>query len=172
MTPTPRRVLRIHRAGHWNPALAEHRLELDYEERHRRRRVYTTERGLALLLDEAEPVVLRDGDALECTDGLWVRIEAAHEQVVEVTAGPHTSLARLAWHIGNRHLPAEIHDGRMLIRDDHVIVHMLEGLGATVRRVQAAFTPESGAYAGTGHGHGHGHDHAHDHHHDHDHGHA
>ena len=170
MNEAVRRVLRIHRRGGWNPALAEHRLLLDYEERHRRRRVYTTERGLSLLLDEAAPVLLRDGDALECSDGLWVRIAAASEAVVEVTAGPEMPLARLAWHIGNRHLPAEIHPDRLLIRDDHVIVHMLEGLGARVRRVAAAFTPEAGAYAGhapppdqgQGHGHGHGHGHRHD----------
>jgi len=173
-----RRVIRIHRAGAWNPALATHRAVLGFEDRYRRRRAYETDGGLRLLLDEAETVVLHDGDALECSDGLWVGVVAAAEAVVEVRAGAGVPLARLAWHLGNRHLPAEIHADRLLIRDDHVIVDMLQRLGASLKRLSAAFTPEAGAYAGATHGHGqdhphaHHHPHAHDHPHEHDHPHG
>ena len=72
-------------------------------------------------------------------------------------------LCRLAWHIGNRHLPAEFHADRIRLRDDHVIAAMLEGLGAEVGRVEAPFTPERGAY--DEHEHHHHDDRGHDHHH-------
>jgi urease accessory protein len=78
---------------------------------------------------------------------------------------------RLAWHLGNRHLPTEIQPDRLLIRDDHVIVHMLEGLGATLRRVDAPFDPEGGAYGEHNHAPGTQRHHHHHHHHDHDHDH-
>jgi urease accessory protein len=87
---------------------------------------------------------------LKLENGQVIAVEAAPEALAEVTAGDANTLLRLAWHIGNRHLPAELQPTRILIRDDHVIVHMLEGLGATVRRLEATFTPERGAYSGTG----------------------
>jgi urease accessory protein len=98
---------------------------------------------------------------------------AANEKVCDVVAETPTALARLAWHLGNRHLPVEILPGRLRIRDDHVIVAMLQGLGASVTTLEAPFTPEQGAYAqGAGHGHTHDHGHSHDHGHAHDHGHG
>jgi urease accessory protein len=105
------------------------------------------------VLDLPRAAVMHDGDGLKLENGKVIAVEAAPEALVEVTADDTHMLLRLAWHIGNRHLPAELQESRILIRDDHVIVQMLEGLGATVRRLEAAFTPESGAYSG-GHGHG------------------
>ncbi|MEO0730068.1 MAG: urease accessory protein UreE, partial [Pseudomonadota bacterium] len=81
-----------------------------------------------------------------------VAIHAAPEPLLEVTGD---RLHRIAWHIGNRHLPAEIEIDRILIQTDHVIRDMLVGLGATVRDIEAPFQPERGAY----HGHSHGHEH-------------
>jgi urease accessory protein len=73
-------------------------------------------------------------------------------------------VARFAWHIGNRHAPVQVlSDGSLRIRDDHVLVAMLEGLGASVVRRRAPFSPEPGAYARNGHDKGHGHGHGHDH---------
>jgi urease accessory protein len=79
-----------------------------------------------------------------------VGVEASPEQLVEVTAADAATLVRLAWHIGNRHVPAQLEPHRILIRDDAVIVNMLRGLGATVTPVMAAFTPETGAYDSSG----------------------
>src|SRR6185503_12268001 len=74
------------------------------------------------------------------------------EQLVEVAASDPATLIRLAWHIGNRHLPAQLEPHRILIREDAVIEHMLVGLGASIKHVLAAFTPESGAYDSANHG--------------------
>jgi urease accessory protein len=157
-------------AGTWPEDQLRDTVTVDFDDRFRRRRLYTGEGGLAFLLDLPEAQVLKDGDGLALATGGFVRVRAAAETLVEVTAATPQHLLRLAWHLGNRHLPAEIADGRILIRDDHVIVAMLQGLGATVRHVEAPFNPEGGAYGEHGHAHGHGHGHGHGHHHhDHDH---
>ncbi|MEM9902221.1 MAG: urease accessory protein UreE [Pseudomonadota bacterium] len=126
---------------------------LDYEGRFLRRRRLVTERGRAFLIDLAEVTSLGDGDALELTDGSRVGIRAAPEALLAVTG---ESLARLAWHIGNRHTPCRIEAERLLIRDDHVLAEMLRRLGANVQPLTAPFEPEGGAY---GHGRTLGHSH-------------
>ena len=159
---TPRAVA-AHPAGAWPEAEARDSVTLDFDDRHRRR--FVAEGGLAFLLDLPEAAVLRDGDGLALADGGYVRVRAAPEPLVEVAAATPAALARLAWHLGNRHLPAQILDARILIRDDHVIVRMLEELGATLRRVHAPFDPEGGAYGEHNrdphhhHAHGDGHHH-------------
>ena len=159
------RATRVVPAGGWDASAAEDTLTLDFDDRHRRRRRYTGERGLAFLLDLPEAAVLRDGDGLALEGGGCVLVRAAPEPLVEVTAESPAQLARLAWHLGNRHLPTRIEAGRLLIRDDHVIVEMLRGLGASVRQVSEPFDPEGGAYGEhnrqPSHPHGHGHDHHH-----------
>ena len=149
---------------------------LPQDERHLRRRVIEIEGGDKILIDLAEAVTLRHGDRLVLDDGGQVEIRAEAEDVYDIRARDAVHLAELAWHIGNRHLPAAIEAGRILILRDHVIKAMLEGLGATVTDASEPFTPVRGAYAGPGENHhahshdGHGHDHApHDHSHDHDH---
>jgi urease accessory protein len=121
--------------------------------RHRRRGVMRTDAGAAFLLDLPQAVELREGDALVLEDGRRVLVRAAVEPLTEVRAADPLHLARLAWHLGNRHLQAQIEDGRLLIRRDHVIEAMLEGLGARLAAAEAPFHPEGGAYA---HGHAHG----------------
>jgi urease accessory protein len=159
-------------AGTWPEAEARDTVTVDFDDRFRRRKLYSGEGGLAFVLDLPEAQVLRDGDGLALVTGGFVRVKAAAEPLVEVTASSPQHLLRLAWHLGNRHLPAEIDAGRILIRHDHVILRMLEGLGATTRVVDAPFNPEGGAYGehnrAPGHPHGH---HHHDHHHDHGDGH-
>ncbi len=154
--------------GHWSGPAADH-IMLDHDARHRRRWVYTADHGTMFLLDLARATVLNHGDAVQLSDGRLVEILAAPEALVEVTAAYPSVMMRLAWHIGNRHLPAELHPHAIRLRDDHVINAMLEGLGATVTKIDAPFTPEGGAYSGGGHGHDHGHGHAHNHGHDHHH---
>jgi urease accessory protein len=146
---------------------------LDYEGRFLRRRLLATDAGRGLLVDLPETVSLDDGDAFETTDGSLVAIRAAPEPLIEATA-PAESLARLAWHVGNRHAPAQIEPGRLLIRADPVLGALLARLGATTRDVTEPFRPEGGAYGlGRTHGHHHGGptDHPHEHDHGHDHGH-
>lgn len=158
------RATRIVPAGGWDEGAAKDTLILDYDDRHRRRRRYSAQDGLAFLLDLPEAAVLRDGDGLALEGGGYVLVRAAPEPLVEVTAGTPAQLARLAWHLGNRHLPTRIEAGRLLIRDDHVIVEMLRGLGAAVRRVSEPFDPEGGAYGE--HNRQPSHPHGHHHHHD------
>lgn len=129
---------------------------LAHDERHLRRKVVTLGDGSPVLVDLPEPVALAAGDALVLEDGGLVAIAAADEELLEVTARDAVHLTELAWHIGNRHLPAAIAADRILILRDHVIRAMLEGLGAGVRDVVAGFEPVRGAYAGSSHGHDHG----------------
>jgi urease accessory protein len=125
------------------------RIELVYDERYRRRMRYVACGGTPFLLDLPRATVLQAGDALRLEDGRLIRIEAAPETLVEVTASDPGELARFAWHIGNRHVPAQVEAQRILIREDAVIVDMLRGLGASTRPIRAGFSPESGAYRTT-----------------------
>ena len=113
----------------------------------------TGKAGLSFLLDLPKAVALRGGDGLLLEDGGIVEVRAAAEPLMQVTADDVHHLLRLAWHLGNRHLPAQIETARILIRPDHVISGMLTGLGANVADVNEPFDPEGGAYAGDGHGH-------------------
>jgi urease accessory protein len=128
---------------------------LDYDMRRRRRVTLKGRGGLSFLLDLAEAPDLKAGDALLLEDGRSIRVEAASERLMEIRCTDPQHLARLSWHIGNRHLKAEILADVIRIRADHVIGDMAEGLGAHVRVIDAPFDPERGAYHG-------GHSHAHD----------
>lgn len=128
-------------------------ITLDYEARFLRRKVLTTDSGLKFLLDLEQTTSLDDGDAILLEDGRGVTVRAAAEPLYSVT-GP--DLARLAWHIGNRHTPCQIEADFLLIQRDPVIGHMLKHLGAQLEDVTVPFTPEGGAY---GHGRTHSHDH-------------
>lgn len=145
---------------------------LQHDERHLRRKAIKLTDGTKILVDFPEPVVLASGDQLVLDDGTVVTIAAADEPLYEITARDHAHLAQLAWHIGNRHLPAAIETDKILILRDHVIKAMLAGLGATVKEITEPFNPVRGAYAGHEpghhHNHEHTHEHTHDHHHDHD----
>ena len=139
------RIAEVLPAGAW-PGDAADQVVLDYDGRHRRRIVLTGASGREYLLDLAEAAHLRDGDGLKLAEGGVVQVVARPEPLLEIRAASPEALIRLAWHIGNRHLAAAVEADRILIRRDHVIAHMLEHLGATVREVEAAFDPEGGAY--------------------------
>src|ERR1700678_2911176 len=108
-------------AGDWNEATAIDCVALDAHERHRRRIVLTGERGTIFLLDLPYATALRDGDGLVLEDGAIVRVAGTPEPLVEITAASAQELARLAWHIGNRHIDVQILADRLRIRRDHVI---------------------------------------------------
>jgi urease accessory protein len=147
-------------AGTFDAAAVADTVVLDREDRHRRRMAMTGEGGLAFLLDLADATVLQDGDGLVLEDGRIVRVRAADEDVVVICAASPSALVRIAWHLGNRHLPTELHPDRLVIRRDHVIEAMVAGLGGRLAPARAAFRPEGGAYGlGAVHGHEHGHEH-------------
>ena len=147
-------------------------ITLDRQSRYRRRVLLTTDSGRDLLLDLPEATYLAHGDGL-AVEGGAVLVKAAAEDLLEIHAHDALALATIAWHLGNRHTPAEITRGAIYIQPDHVLAELVEQLGAHVHRVRRPFEPEGGAYGGkgplhSGHHHGHG---GHHHHHDHDHGH-
>ena len=164
----------------WSEAPAD-TVVLDFDDRHRRRMAMTGTRGLEFLLDLEHAIALRGGDALVLDDGRMVEVIAAPEPLIEIKGRDPQHLVRLAWHLGNRHLPTQITPRALRIRRDHVIAEMLKGLGARILDIEAPFDPEGGAYEGGGqatakagvhqhaaHDHA-SHDHAHDdHHHHHD----
>lgn len=118
-------------------------ITLDHDARHCRRGRLVTEGGLEILLDLPQAAHLHDGDRLLLEDGRRVLVRAAAEPVLDITA---PDLARIAWHLGNRHCPTQILPGALRIRDDHVLAEMLRGLGAEVTARNAPFEPEPGAY--------------------------
>jgi urease accessory protein len=145
----------------WTEAPAD-TVVLDFDDRHRRRMAMTGTRGLEFLLDLENAVALRGGDALVLDDGRLIEVVAAPEPLLEIRGHDPHHLIRVAWHLGNRHLPTQIMAKGLRIRRDHVIEAMVKGLGARVIEIEAPFDPEGGAYAAGGHGHAHE-DHAHDH---------
>src|ERR1700722_15422210 len=156
------------RARHrWIDAPAD-TVVLGFDDRHRRRMAMTGTRGLEFLLDLENAVALRGGDALVLEDGRLIEVVAAPEPLIEIRGADPLHLVRVAWHLGNRHLPTQIMAKGLRIRRDHVIEAMVRGLGARIIEIEAPFDPEGGAYAGGGHAHA-ADDQAH-HHDTHDHG--
>lgn len=141
------RAAAIRHRGSW-PGRPADSVTLTHHDRNRRRLVMQGDGGLSFLLDLPEAAILRDGDALVLDDGRLVEVRARPEALLDIRARDAHHLARLAWHLGNRHIPAAMQPGHILIRPDHVIAAMLIGLGATVAAVEAPFDPEGGAYAG------------------------
>lgn len=156
-------------AGDWPKDASEADILLDFDARHRRRIRLNASNGDAVLLDLAEAVAMGDGDGLKTDDGRWYAVRAEAEPLLEVTAPDRLKLMQLAWHLGNRHTPAEVQAERILIRRDHVLADMVRGLGGEATEVEAPFQPEGGAYGGHSHAHAHDHDHSHGHDHGHRH---
>lgn len=140
-------------------------ITLDHGDRHRRRIVLNADGGTTFLLDLDKADVLEDGDAIRLESGWLVAVKAAPERLIEVRTDDPLELLTLAWHIGNRHVPAEIARDAIYIAYDHVLLDMLQGLGANTAIVERPFQPVRGAY----HHHEHG-DHAHHHRHGRGHG--
>ncbi len=134
-------------AGSWDTALETGHIVADHDQRHRRRILLRTVSGHDILLDLAHTRHLRHGDGLLLDEGGIIRIEAAPEHLLQITAPDAPGLMRIAWHLGNRHLPTALQADRLLIRDDHVIADMVRRLGGAVAAIEAPFDPETGAYA-------------------------
>lgn len=156
----------IERLGPIDGSAASDTLTLPFEQRCRGRLKAVSDAGreLGLFLDRGP--VLRDGDGLRAEGGEVVRVQAADEPVVTARIEGALALARLCYHLGNRHVQLAIagdaQRGWVRFPPDRVLEELAERLGATLEHHEAPFDPESGAYA-AGEAHHHMHDHAHEH---------
>jgi urease accessory protein len=157
------RAISVKLASAWSGETAD-RVVLDYDDRHRRRMTMTGAKGTSFLLDLPVATELRGGDALVLEDGRLIEVMAASEPLLEIRCADPLHLARVAWHLGNRHLPTQLLPGALRIRRDHVIAEMAQQLGAQVVEIAAPFDPEGGAYAVPNGPHQHD-NHSHPHHH-------
>jgi len=139
-------------AGTWDPAAEIDTVLIDFDRRHRRRILLRTEQGREVLLDLSQAARLREGDGLLVDDGV-VRVHAKAEKLLEIHAHSPGEMVRIAWHLGNRHLPVQLLGDRIRIRADHVVEEMVRGLGGHAGAIEAPFDPEAGAYAGGHHDH-------------------
>lgn len=130
---------------------AEARLRLPFELRRKSRQRARLESGeeVALMLPRGE--VLRGGDRVIASDGRIIEIVSDEERLLHVEAATSAELSRMAYHLGNRHVPVEVGNGHLRLAEDHVLEEMLRRLGARVTLVQAPFEPEAGAYGGGHH---------------------
>ena len=142
-----KRAIEAAASGAWPETEIVGAVTLDYDARHRRRIRIVCDDQEPVLLDLEKAVALREGDGLRVETGGWIAVRAADEDLVEIRAGTARILHRIAWHLGNRHCPAEIHADRLYMRRDHVIEAMLDGLGARLTPIRRPFDPEGGAYA-------------------------
>lgn len=148
------RALAVDPAGSWDPKNRRGTVTLASDARHRRRLTLRADEGFEFLLDLVHAAHLKDGDGLALDDGTHVEVRAADEPVMDIACADPAHLARVAWHVGNRHLAVQVLVGGTLrLLDDHVIADMAQKLGARVTRLNAPFDPEPGAYSGGGHGH-------------------
>ena len=157
-------------------------LTLDWDTRQKSRFDATDSQGRALGVFLPRGAVVRGGDVLVAEDGSLVRVQAAPQAVLRITAcaehGSPFDLTRAAYHLGNRHVPIELRPEHLKIEPDHVLADMLRAMHLIVNETRDTFEPEGGAYGGGhgGHGHSHhgheGHAHSHGHSHDHDHSHG
>jgi len=171
------RAIRVLSPGHRHDRPVADTVILDHAQRSGQRATVTGVKGLLIDIDLHAPARLRSDDLLELDDGTLVEVLAAPEPLIEVRAAEVSALARLAWHLGDRHVPVQVLPNRIRARRDAAIEALLKSLGAKVTPIEAPFEPEGGAYASShahdhheddhAHEHDHGHSHGHGHHHDH-----
>lgn len=166
--------LKVARAAYKVEVKGQLKLPFESRQKSRLRTTLVSGEEVALMLPRGE--ILRGGDLVTASDGRVIEVLAEPEKLLHIASA---ELAKIAYHLGNRHVPVQVGKDFLRIAADHVLAEMVKKLGAEVKEVEAPFEPEAGAYAGghqhdeMGHGgkiHDHGHDHDHDHHHhDHDH---
>jgi urease accessory protein len=166
------RAIRVLTPAERNDNPADDTLILPHAQRQAQKGFLFGIKGICVELDFAEPVRLRTDDALLLDDGKLVEVVAEPEPLIEVRAADLPALARLAWHLGDRHVPVQILERKLRLKRDPAIETLLQSLGAKLVAIEAPFEPEGGAYAAPAHDHSHHHDHGPDHHHDHHHDHA
>jgi urease accessory protein len=158
-------------AGHRHGQPSVDTVILDYAQRNAQKANVASVKGGTIEIDLHQPMRLRTDDLLVLEDGSLVEVVAAPEALIEARAVDIARLSRLAWHLGDRHVPIQVLPNRIRALREPAIEALLVSLGAKITIIEAPFEPEGGAYASS-HGHDHGHDHehhdhAHGHHHDH-----
>lgn len=173
------RAIRVLTAAHRHDRPIADTVILDYAQRSTPKIAVSGVKGTSIDIDLHTPARLRTDDLLELDNGALVEVVAAPEPLIEVRAADMSALARLAWHLGDRHVPVQLLPNRIRAQRDPAIETLLKSLGAKVLHIEAPFEPEGGAYESTQAHHDHAHhDHHHDHaycghdHHDHDHHHG
>jgi urease accessory protein len=165
--------LKIPRTAYKLDVRGQLKLPFDARQKSRLRTKLVSGEDVGLMLPRGE--ILRGGDLVTASDGRVIEIVAQPEKLLHIET---KELAKIAYHLGNRHVPVQVGENFLRIAEDHVLEEMVKKLGAKVSHVEAPFEPETGAYAGGHHQHdemGHGgkihdhHDHDHDHDHDHEH---
>jgi len=162
--------LKIPRSAYKLDVKGQLRLPFEQRQKSRLKTRLVSGEEVALLLPRGE--ILRGGDLVTASDGRVIEVVAEPEKLLHIESD---ALAKLAYHLGNRHVPVQVGEGFLRIAADHVLEEMVKKLGAKVKQVEAPFEPEAGAYAGGHHQHdemGHGgkiHEHHHEHDHDHEH---
>ena len=141
------RVVQHSVSGIWPEHKTYTSITLEFEARHRRRLRLDLDNGEEILLDLNKAVAMRGGDGLLTENGQWIKVIAAPEPVLKISTKDRALFVRLAWHLGNRHVAADIRDETIIIKPDHVLKEMLEGLGARVEEISNPFQPEGGAYS-------------------------
>ena len=138
-----------------NTGVASHKdfIELSYDERFLRRKKLTSYNGIEFLVDLKNTISLKKDDMFKLDSGLLINVRYKIEELLEIKGN---NLMHLIWHIGNRHIPCQIEDNRILIQNDKVIEEMILRLNGQTKVVLEAFDPEGGAY-GIGRTHGHRH---------------
>jgi urease accessory protein len=146
-----RPAIAVHHRGHWPEDQVCDTVTLAYHDRHRRRIRLVADSGETFLLDLPRAQHLAEGDGLELDGGGYVCVRAAAEPLLEIEAEDRVALLRIAWHLGNRHLPLQVAGDRLRIRADHVVAEMVAVLGGRLTPSDAPFDPETGAYAAHSH---------------------
>jgi len=158
--------LKVARAAYKVEVKGQLKLPFESRQKSRLRTKLVSGEEVALMLPRGE--ILRGGDLVTASDGRVIEVLAEPEKLLHIESA---ELAKVAYHLGNRHVPVQVGKDFLRIATDHVLSEMVKKLGAKVKEVEAPFEPEAGAYAGGHHQHdemGHG-GKIHDHHHDHDH---
>ena len=154
------RAVAILRAGHKRAAEIIDTLLLDHDQRRSPAGILTGLKGTKVEIAFSHPAAVTTDDCLILEDGRLIEVVARPEPLLEVRPGDVASAARLAWHLGDRHLPAQLHERRLRVRRDPAAEKLLAALGVRVAAIEAPFEPEGGAYSGAHNHHGH-HDHPH-----------
>jgi urease accessory protein len=167
----PRATSVIAAAGRQNRPVID-TVIIDYAQRSAQKITVTGVKGGIIEIDLHQPARLHTDDLLVLDNGGLVEVVAAPEPLLEARAGDVAALARLAWHLGDRHVPVQLLPNRIRARREAAIEALLKSLGAKVTTIEAPFEPEGGAYESShrhdhAHDHDHGHAHGHGHHHDH-----
>jgi len=173
------RATKVLRAGETRPAQAADTLMLDYDQRQTKQGFFFTGKGTCIEFDFAEPPALATDDALVLDDGSLIEVVADSEALIEARIPDPIALVRLAWQLGDGHVPVQLFANRVRLRRTTEVEAMLAGIAAKITPLTAPFEPDMRAtdhahhhHGHEHHGHDHHHDHGHDHHHDHGHGHA